>query len=200
MLYLYSERNDSSSFLPSTMIPQPTPPLTAPPLTVPRRGPGETRGRGGMRGGTQPPGGGGGGSPAPGTQTPGPDSGAKTGDKRSARSPAPGESDSPKKSRGDVDVPPKKALTLQRPRSYHMNKKEIEKEEKPTKARAVFFVFFKISFLFHRLSLPSKRIFVRCGCYHPRMTYRRSSPLRRPRSSNNASPLPVRSQPPCAMS
>ena len=143
MLYLYSEKNDSSSFLPSTMNPQPTPPLTAP-----RRGLGETRRRGGMRGGMQPPGGGGGGTPAPGTQTPGPDSSAKTGDKRSAGSPAPGESDSPKKSRGGVNVPPKKALRLKKPRSYHMNKKEIEKEDRPTKARAVSFLYFSKSHFF----------------------------------------------------
>jgi hypothetical protein len=101
-----------------------------------------------MRGGMQPPGGGGGGTPAPGTQTPGPDSSAKTGDKRSAGSPVPGESDSPKKSRGGVNVPPKKALRLKKPRSYHMNKKEIEKEDRPTKARAVSFLYFSKSHFF----------------------------------------------------
>ena len=100
MLYIYSERNDFSSFLPSIMNSPPTPPATAPPLTVPRRGQEETQGRGGM----QPTGEGGGGTPAPETQTPGPDSGPKTGDKRGPTSPAPGESDSPKKSRRDVNV------------------------------------------------------------------------------------------------
>jgi hypothetical protein len=102
------------------------------------------RGRGGM----QPPEGRGEGTPAPGTQTPGPDSGTKTGDKRGASSPVPGESASPKKSRGNVDVPFKKALRLKKPRSYHMNKKEIAKEERPTKARAVSFLYFSKSYFF----------------------------------------------------
>src|SRR6266567_6891731 len=106
----------------------------------------------------QPPGGGGG-TPAPGmqtgTQTPGPDSGTKTGDKRSAGSPAPGESDSPKKFHGDVDVPSKKTLRLKKPWSYHMNKKEIEKEERPTKAHAVSFLYFsKSHFLSIALACP----------------------------------------------
>ena len=154
MLYIYSERNDFSSFLPSIMNPPPTPPATALPLTVPRRGRGETRGRGGTRGGTrgrggmQPTGGGGGSTPAPETQTPGPDSGPKTGDKCGPTSPAPGESDSPKKSRRDVNVPSKKPLILKKPWSYHMSKDEIEKKEKPTKAHAVSYLYFSKSHFF----------------------------------------------------
>ena len=154
MLYIYSERNDFSSFLPSIMNSPPTPPATAPPLTVPRRGRGETRGRGGTRGGTrgrggmQPTGGGGGGTPAPEMQTPGPDSGPKTGDKHGPTSPVPGESDSPKKSCRDVNVPSKKPLILKKPRSYHMSKDEIEKKEKPTKARAVSYLYFSKSHFF----------------------------------------------------
>ena len=77
-----------------------------------------------------------------------PGSGAKTGYKRGASSPVPGESYSPKKSCGDVDDPSKKALTLKKPRSYHMNKKEIEKEDNPTKARAVSFLYFSKSYFF----------------------------------------------------
>ena len=115
------------------------------------QGGGGTRGgtRGEMQGGggMQPTGGGGGGTP-PETQTPGPDSGPKTGDKHGPTSPAPGESNSPKKSRRDVNVPSKKPLILKKPRSYHMSKDEIEKEEKPTKARAVSFLYFSKSHFF----------------------------------------------------
>jgi hypothetical protein len=95
----------------------------------------------------QLPGGQGGGTPAPGTQTPSPDSSAKTRDKHSTSSPAPDEG-APKKSRKDVDVPSKKALTLKKPRSYHMSKKEIEQEERPTKAHAVSFLYFSKSYFF----------------------------------------------------
>ena len=103
----------------------------------------------------QPPGGGGSGTPAPEMQAPGPDSGPKTGSKHGANSPALGESDSPKKSRRDVDVPSKKVLILKKPQSYHMNKKEIEKEERPTKACAVSFLYFlKSHFLSIALACP----------------------------------------------
>jgi hypothetical protein len=91
---------------------------------------------------------GGGGTLAPGMQTLDPDSSAKTGDKCSAGSPAPGESNSPKKSCRDVNVPPKKALRLKKPQSYHMNKKEVEKEERPTKVCAVSFLYFSKSHFF----------------------------------------------------
>ena len=79
---------------------------------------------------------------------PSPGSSTKTRDKHSASSPVLGESDSPKKSRRDVDAPSKKALTLKKPWSYHMNKKEIEKEEKPTKVHAVSFLYFSKSYFF----------------------------------------------------
>ena len=86
--------------------------------------------------------------PAPETQTQGPDSGPKTGDKHGPTSPVPGESDSPKKSHQDVNVPSKKLLILKKPWSYHMSKDEIEKKEKPTKACAVSFLYFSKSHFF----------------------------------------------------
>jgi len=85
-----------------------------------------------------------GGTPAPEMQTLGPE----TGDKRGPTSPVPGESNSPKKSCQDVNVPSKKPLILKKPRSYHMSKDEIEKEEKPTKACAVSFLYFSKSHFF----------------------------------------------------
>ena len=145
----------------------------------------------------QPPGGWEG-TPAPGTETPGPDSSAKTGGKCGASSPVPGESNSPKKFHRDVDVPSK---ILKKPQSYHMNKEEIEKGDRPTKACAVSFLyFFKISFLFHCHSLPLKPTSMRCGCYYPRMSYHQSSTVTRPWSTNNASPMLVQSQPLCTVS
>ena len=95
-----------------------------------------------------PPGGARGGTPAPGTETLDPNSGTKTGDKRGASSPAPGESASPKKPCRDADNPSKKALTLKKPQSYHINKTEIEKEERPTKAHAVSFLYCSRSYVF----------------------------------------------------
>ena len=99
-----------------------------------------------------PPGGAGGGTPAPGMEMPNPNSGAKTGDKRGASSPAPGESTPPKRSRQDANDPSKKVLTLKKPQSYHMNKMEIEKEERPTKACAVSLLYFSKSYVFSIIS------------------------------------------------
>ena len=137
-----------------------------------------------------PPGGARGGTPAPGMETPDPNSGTKTGDKHGASSPAPGESASPKKSRGDANDPSKKALTLKKPQSYHMNKMEIEKET--YQGTCSFLpVFFKILCLFHHLSLPSKPTSVHCGCYHPRISCHRSLTETQSRSTNNTSPMLV---------
>ena len=200
MLYIYSEQNNSSSFLTSIMNHPPTLPLTALPLTALTWGLGATQGVIQGRGGMQLPGGREG-TPAPGMETPGPDSSAKTGGKHSASSPMPGESDSPKKSHRNVDVPSKKVLILKKPQSYHMNKEEIEKGDRPTKACAVSFLYFlKSSFLFHHHSLPLKPTSMCCGCYHPRMSYCQSLMATWPRSTNNASPMPVWLQPPCTVS
>ncbi|KIM38757.1 hypothetical protein M413DRAFT_29987 [Hebeloma cylindrosporum] len=63
---------------------------------------------------------------------PDPNPGARAGDKRTASSPAPRDVEASKRAREGPAVPVQK-LTLKKPRSHHMRKEEIEKDEISTK-------------------------------------------------------------------